>query len=141
MEFTAEQIAQMVEGRIEGDKNVKINQFSKIEEGKTGAITFLSNPKYAHYLYNTEASAVIVNEDLVLEEPVKATLIRVKNAYETVAHLLQVYESMKPKKVGIDSLAFVSPKAKVGKDVYIGAFAYIGDNVEIGDACQYIRTQ
>jgi len=136
MEFTAEQIAQMVEGRIEGDKNVKINQFSKIEEGKTGAITFLSNPKYAHYLYNTEASAVIVNEDLVLEEPVKATLIRVKNAYETVAHLLQVYESMKPKKVGIDSLAFVSPKAKVGKDVYIGAFAYIGDNVEIGDACQ-----
>ncbi|MCR4853806.1 MAG: UDP-3-O-(3-hydroxymyristoyl)glucosamine N-acyltransferase [Prevotella sp.] len=136
MEFTAKQIAQFVEGRVEGDENATVNTFAKIEEGREGAISFLSNPKYTHFLYETASSVVLVNEDLKLEHEVKATLIRVKNAYESVAKLLQLYESMKPKKTGIDSLAFVSPSAKIGDNCYIGAFAYIGEGVEIGEGSQ-----
>ena len=136
MEFTAKQIAEFVQGRVEGDENSVVNSFAKIEEGKTGAISFLSNPKYTHYIYETASSVVLVNEDLVLEHEVKPTLIRVKNAYESVARLLQLYESLKPKRKGIDPLAFVSPKATIGKDCYIGAFAYIADGVVIGDNSQ-----
>ena len=136
MEFTAKQIAQFVQGTVEGDENAIVNTFSKIEEGRKGAITFLSNPKYTHFIYDTEASVVLVDENLHLERETKATLIRVKNAYECVARLLQMYDSMKPRKSGIDSLAFVSPTAKVGENCYIGAFAYIGDGVVIGDGCQ-----
>lgn len=136
MEFTAKQIADLIGGRVEGNEQAKVNSFSKIEEGQEGAITFLSNPKYTHYVYETKASVVLVNEDLKLEHPVSATLIRVKNAYEAVARLLQLYEQMKPRKTGIDPLAFVSPKATIGKDVYIGAFACIGDGTVIGDGTQ-----
>ena len=136
MEFTAKQIAEFVQGRVEGDENSVVNSFAKIEEGKTGAISFLSNPKYTHYIYETASSVVLVNDDLVLEHEVKPTLIRVKNAYESVARLLQLYESLKPKRKGIDPLAFVSPKATIGKDCYIGAFAYIADGVVIGDNSQ-----
>ncbi len=133
MEFTAKQIAELIQGRVEGDENVAINTFAKIEEGKAGAISFLSNPKYLHYIYETKSSVVLINEDVALEKPVSATLIRVKNAYESVAKLLQLYESMKPKKTGIDPLAFVSTSATIGKDCYIAPFACIGDNVVIGD--------
>ena len=133
MEFTAKQIAEFVGGRIEGNENAAIHTFSKIEEGREGAISFLSNPKYTHYLYDTKSTIVLINEDVHLEKPVTPTLIRVKNAYECVAKLLQLYESMKPKKTGVDSLAFVSPSAKIGQDVYIGPFTYLGENVEIGD--------
>ena len=133
MEFTAKQIAEFVQGRVEGNEEATINTFAKIEEGKEGAISFLSNPKYTHYIYETKSSVILINEDVELEKPVSATLIRVKNAYECVAKLLQLYESMKPKKTGIDPLAFVSPTAKIGQDVYIAPFAYIGDNVTIGD--------
>ncbi|MBR7017871.1 MAG: UDP-3-O-(3-hydroxymyristoyl)glucosamine N-acyltransferase [Prevotella sp.] len=136
MEFSAKQIAEFIQGRVEGDENTTINTFAKIEEGKAGAISFLSNPKYTHYLYETQSSIVLVNEDLVLEHPVNATLIRVKNAYESVAKLLQLYESMKPKKTGVDPLAFISPTAKIGKNCYIGAFAFIGEGVTIGDNTQ-----
>lgn len=136
MEFSAKQIAQFVQGVIEGDENATVNTFAKIEDGKPGAISFLSNPKYTHYIYDTESSIVLVDKSVELEKPTKATLIKVDNAYECVAKLLQLYESMKPKKTGIDSLAFISPSAKIGKNVYIGAFAYIGDNVVIGDGCQ-----
>jgi len=136
MEFTAKQIAELIQGRIEGDENAVVNTFAKIEEGKKGAISFLSNPKYTHYVYDTESSAVLIDEDVELEKPTNATLIRVKNAYECVAKLLQMYDAMKPKKSGIDPLAFISPKTKVGENCYIGAFAYIGDGVEIGDGCQ-----
>lgn len=136
MEFSAKQIAQFVQGGIEGDENATVNTFAKIEDGKPGAISFLSNPKYTHYIYDTESSIVLVDKSVELEKPTKATLVRVDNAYECVAKLLQLYESMKPKKTGIDSLAFVSPSAKIGENVYIGAFAYIGDNVVIGDGCQ-----
>ena len=133
MEFTAKQIAEFVEGRVEGNENTAINAFAKIEEGKEGAISFLSNPKYIHYIYETKSSVVLINEDVELERVVQPTLIRVKNAYESVAKLLQLYDSMKPKKTGVDSLAFVSPSAKIGKDVYIGPFTFVGENVEIGD--------
>ena len=136
MEFTARQIADMIDGRVEGNENAAVNSFAKIEEGREGAISFLSNPKYTHFLYDTRSTIVLVNEDLELEQPVSATLIRVKNAYEAVARLLQLYDSMKPRKTGIDPLASVSPSATIGKDVYIGAFACIGDGVVIGDGCQ-----
>ena len=136
MEFTARQIAEMIDGRVEGNENAAVNSFAKIEEGREGAISFLSNPKYTHYLYDTRSTIVLVNDDLVLEQPVSATLIRVKNAYEAVARLLQLYDAMKPRKTGIDPLAFVSPSAIVGKDVYIGAFACIGDGATVGDGTQ-----
>lgn len=136
MEFSAKQIAQFVQGVIEGDENATVNTFAKIEDGKPGAISFLSNPKYTHYIYDTESSIVLVDKSVELEKPTKATLIKVDNAYECVAKLLQLYKSMKPKKTGIDSLAFISPSAKIGENVYIGAFAYIGDNVVIGDGSQ-----
>ena len=136
MEFTAKQIAELIQGRVEGDENTAVSTFAKIEEGVPGAISFLSNPKYTHYIYDTKSSVVLINEDVELEKPVSATLIRVKNAYECVAKLLQFYESMKPAKKGIDSLAYISPKAQIGEDVYVGAFAYIGDGVVLGKGSQ-----
>lgn len=136
MEFSAKQIAQFIGGKIEGDENAKVHTFAKIEEGEPGAISFLANGKYAHYLKETLSSIVLVDETIILEQPVKTTLIRVKNARDCVAKLLQMYEAAKPQKTGIDKLAFISPKATVGKDVYIGAFAYIGDGAHIADGCQ-----
>ena len=133
MEFTAKQIADMINGRVEGNPDATINTFAKIEEGKKGAISFLSNPKYTSYIYETESSVVLINEDVELTQPVTCTLIRVKNAYECVAKLLQLYASMMPKKTGIDPLAFVSKSAQIGENVYIAPFAYIGENVQIGD--------
>ena len=134
MEFTAKQIAEFVQGRVEGNENTTVNTFAKIEEGKEGALSFLSNPKYTHYLYDTKSSVILINEDVELEQEVAPTLIRVKNAYESVAKLLQLYESMKPKKTGVDPLAFVAPSAQIGKDVYIGPFTFVGENVKIGDS-------
>ena len=136
MEFTAEQIANVIGGRVEGNKDAKIHTFAKIEEGTEGAISFLSNPKYTHYLYNTKSSIVIVNEDLELEKDVDATLIRVKNAYESIAKLLQIYEANKPKKTGVAPQAYIAPSAKLGNNCYVGPFAYVGEGAEIGDGCQ-----
>lgn len=136
MEFTALQIAQMIGGRVEGDENARVSTFAKIEEGKPGAISFLSNTKYIHYIYDTKSSVVLVDESLQLEHEVPATLIRVKSAYEAVARLLQAYESMKPKKKGIHPMAFISPSATVGEDCYVGAFAYVGDGAVVGKRCQ-----
>lgn len=136
MEFTAKQIADFINGKVEGDANAAVNTFAKIEEGVPGALSFLSNPKYTHYIYSTKSSIVLVNNDVVLEEPVHTTLIRVDNAYECIAKLLQLYQASMPVKKGIDSLAFVSPTAKVGEDCYVGAFAYIGDNAVLGNGTQ-----
>ncbi len=133
MEFTAKQIADFIGGKVEGDDNASVNTFAKIEEGKKGAISFLSNPKYTHYIYSTESSIVLVNEDMVFDQPVNTTLIRVANAYECVAKLLQMYEAAKPKKKGIDSKASIAQSATIGKDVYVGAFACIGENAVVGD--------
>ena len=136
MEFTAEQIANVIGGRVEGNKDAKVHTFAKIEEGTDGAISFLSNPKYTHYLYNTKSSIVIVNEDVELEKDVDATLIRVKNAYESIAKLLQIYEASKPKKTGVAPQAYIAPSAKLGNNCYVGPFAYVGEGAEIGDGCQ-----
>ncbi len=136
MEFSAGQIAQFIQGTVEGNEGATVHTFAKIEEGKPGALSFLSNPKYTHYLYSTESSIVLVNNDLELEQPVKATLIRVPNAYEAVAKLLALYEMSKPKKKGIDSLAYIAPTAKIGEDCYIAPFAYIGENVTVGRGTQ-----
>ena len=136
MEFTAEQIANVIGGRVEGNKDAKVHTFAKIEEGTEGAISFLSNPKYTHYLYNTKSSIVIVNEDVELEKDVDASLIRVKNAYESIAKLLQIYEASKPKKTGVAPQAYIAPSAKLGNNCYVGPFAYVGEGAEIGDGCQ-----
>ena len=136
MEFTAKQIASFIGGKVEGDENATVHTFAKIEEGTPGAISFLSNPKYTHYIYNTKSSIVLINDDVELAQPVEATLIRVKNAYECVAKLLQLYQASLPKKTGISPQAFVSEKAKIGKDCFIGAFAYVGDGTVIGDNTQ-----
>lgn len=133
MEFSAKQIAEFIQGEIIGNENAIVHTFAKIEEGIPGAISFLSNPKYTPYIYTTQSSIVLVNRDFTPEEEIKATLIKVDNAYESLAKLLQLYEMSKPKRTGIDSLAFIAPTAKIGKDVYIAPFACIGDNAEIGD--------
>lgn len=135
MEFTAKQIAEFIQGHVEGDDNATVNTFAKIEEGKPGAISFLSNSKYTHYIYETEASIVLVDDSLKLDKEVSCTLIRVKSAYEAVAKLLQLYESMKPKKKGVSSLAFIDSTAKIGEDCYIGPFVAIGANATVGDGC------
>ena len=133
MEFSAKQIATFIQGEIVGDENATVHTFAKIEEGIPGAISFLSNPKYTSYIYETQASIVLVNKDFVPEQEIKATLIKVDNAYESLAKLLNLYEQSKPKRVGIDPLAFVAETAKIGKDVYIAPFACIGEYAEVGD--------
>ncbi|WP_294592288.1 UDP-3-O-(3-hydroxymyristoyl)glucosamine N-acyltransferase [uncultured Bacteroides sp.] len=133
MEFSAKQIATFIQGEIVGDENATVHTFAKIEEGMPGAISFLSNPKYTPYIYETQSSIVLVNKDFVPEHEVKATLIKVDNAYESLAKLLNLYEQSKPKHVGISPLAFIAETAKIGKDVYIAPFACIGDNAEVGD--------
>lgn len=135
MEFSAEQIAHLLQGTVEGNKNATVSNISKIEEGQANTLSFLANPKYNNYLYTTDASIVIINKDFVLDKPVKSglTLIRVENAYESFAKLLQVYQQVKGNKVGIEQPSFIHPSAKLGNDCYIGAFAYIGQNVKIGN--------
>lgn len=133
MEFSAKQIAAYIQGEIVGDENATVHTFAKIEEGIPGAISFLSNSKYTPYIYESKASIILVNKDFVPEHDIKATLIKVDNAYESLAKLLTLYEQSKPKLTGIDSLAYIAPTAKVGQNVYIGPFAYIGDYAEIGD--------
>lgn len=131
MEFSAQQIADFLQGEIQGDSSVKVSTFSKIEEGKSGTLSFLSNPKYNQYLYESEASIVLVNRDFIPEKPVKATLIKVDNSYEALAKLLYMVEQYKPKKVGVSHLAYISDKVKIGKNAYIAPFVYVGENAEI----------
>lgn len=133
MNFTAQQIAAYIGGTVDGDPEAAVNTFAKIEEGVPGAISFLANPQYEHYIYETRSSVVLVNNDFKPVQPVSATLVRVANAYEAVSRLLQLYESMKPRQTGISSLAFVAETAKIGKDVYLAPFAVVEDGAEIGD--------
>ncbi len=133
MEFTASQIASLVGGKVEGDPNAVVSTFAKIEEGHPGALSFLANPKYAHYIYDTQSSIVLVNEDFEAERPVKATLIRVKNAYETVAHLLQMVTAMTQQHpTGIEQPCFIAEGVEIPADAYVGAFAYVGAGAKIG---------
>lgn len=133
MKFSAKQIAEFIQGTIVGDENATVHTFAKIEEGIPGAISFLSNPKYTSYIYDTQSSIVLVNKDFEPEREVKATLIKVDNAYESLAKLMTLYEQSHPKRTGIDPLAYVAPTAKIGDNVYLAPFACVGDNAEIGD--------
>ena len=133
MEFSAKQIAEYIQGVIVGDENATVHTFSKIEEGIPGALTFLANPKYTHYIYETKASIVLVNKDFIPEGEITATLIKVDNAYESLAKLMTLYEMSKPKKTGIDPLASVAANARIGENVYIGPFACIEEGAVIGD--------
>lgn len=136
MEFEVQQVAQLIGGIVEGDPHAKINSFAKIEEGKPGAISFLANLQYEQHIYTTQSSVVLVSKTFEAKQPVSATLIRVDNPYECVAKLLQLYDSMKPKRTGIDPLAYIAPTAKIGKDVYIAPFAVVDDYAEVGDGTQ-----
>ncbi len=138
MHFTASQIAAHIGGRIEGSPDAKVSSVGKIEEAGEGQLSFIANPKYEEYLYTTRATILIVNEDLQVNGAVTPTLIRVQNAYNGFASLLQLYNRMMSgkKKQGIEQPAHVCDSAKLGKDVYIGAFSYIGENVTIGEGVQ-----
>jgi len=136
MEFTAQQIADALQGTVDGNANVTVSDLSKIEEGKPGSLSFLANPAYEKYLYETHASIVIVNQDFKPEKEVLATLIRVKDAYMAFAQLLELYQQSKPQKSGVSPKAYIADTAKVGNNVYIGEFAVIGDYTIIGDNCK-----
>jgi len=133
MQFTAHDISLLLNGTVEGDASVAVNQLAKIEEATEGSLSFLANPKYEQYLYTTNASIVIVNNEQQLAEPVKATIIRVANAYSAISVLLEIYNKIKLNKAGIEQPCFIHPSAQIGQNVYIGAFAYIGPNVIVGD--------
>ena len=135
MEFTAATIAGFLKGEIEGNADIKVNTIAKIEEGQTGALSFLSNPKYEHYLYITKSSVVLVNKSFVPAQKVEATLIKVENAYEAFASLLRLVDQARPRKKGIHATAIIESTAKIGSDVFIGPYAYIGENCIIGDGC------
>ena len=136
MNFTAAMIAEFLKGTVEGNPEVSISDVSKIEEGSPGTLSFLANPKYEKYIYETQSDIVIVNEDFKPQQPIGATLIRVKNAYESFAGLLRLYEQNKPKKSGISKLASVNQSAVLGKDLYVGEYAVVHENVVIGDGVQ-----
>ena len=133
MEFTISQIAEMLNGEVIGNPNVYINQLTKIEEGRENSLSFLSNPKYTEYLYKTKSSAVIVNKDFAPHQQLNTTLIKVKDAYASFAQLLRIVEDFQKKRDGIEQPCFIDKTAEIGKNIYIGAFAYIGKNVRIGD--------
>lgn len=133
MKFTAAQIAGILNGTVEGDESVAVSKLAKIEEGSKGSLTFLANPKYTHYIYSTQASITIVNNDFVASGELSTTLIRVENAYKAFSQLLEYYNQVKMNKTGIENPVFISESAKYGENLYLGAFSYIGENVKIGD--------
>jgi UDP-3-O-[3-hydroxymyristoyl] glucosamine N-acyltransferase len=134
MQFTAQQIALIVSGTIEGNPDITVSSFGKIEEATAGQLSFLANPKYNDYLYTTKASLIIVSENLQLQKNVTATLVRVKDAYTAFATLLTTYQNLKAQqKKGIETPSHIASTATLGTDVYIGAFAYVGEKVTIGN--------
>jgi len=133
MEFSAQQIADFLNGIVEGDATLKVGNFSKIEEGIPGTLSFLANPKYSQYIYDSNASVILVNKDFKAERKVKATLIRVDNAYESLAFLMSVVEQSKPLKTGISPRSEISETAQIGSNAYIAPFVFIADGVKIGN--------
>ncbi|MBI3139649.1 MAG: UDP-3-O-(3-hydroxymyristoyl)glucosamine N-acyltransferase [Sphingobacteriales bacterium] len=134
MQFPAAQIALLVNGKTEGDPTVMVHSFGKIEEAREGQLSFLANPKYEEFLYSTKASVIIVNEDYILRQPVTATLIRVRDAYSAFATLLSRYQEIKQQSLtGVQQPVFIAPTARYGQNVFIGAFAYLGENVTVGN--------
>ncbi len=132
MKFTALQIAGILEGDIVGNPEVEVSKLAKIEEGTKGSLTFLANPKYTQYIYNTKSSIIIVNKDFEPENELNTTLIKVDDAYKSFSKLLEYYNQIKMNKTGIEQPCFISESASYGANVYIGAFSYIGDNVSLG---------
>jgi UDP-3-O-[3-hydroxymyristoyl] glucosamine N-acyltransferase len=135
MEFNAAALAGFLKGEVIGDPETKINTVAKIEEGHPGALSFLANPKYEQYLYTTKSSIVLVNMNFVPTASVSATLIKVENAYEAFASLLQLADQARPRKKGVHPTAVIEPTATIGRDVYIGPYVYIGENCHLGDEC------
>lgn len=133
LKFTAQQIAEFLQGEVVGNKDVTVGELSKIEEGRPGTLTFLSNPKYTHFIYTTKADIVLVDKTFVPEQPIAATLIKVESAYQSLAKLLQLVDSLKPKKTGVHATAVVADSAVIGENVYIGAYAVVGEHVRIGN--------
>lgn len=133
MKFTAEQIAGILEGEVIGDPNIEVFKLSKIEEGTEGSLTFLANPKYKPFIYSTKASITIVNSDFISDATIYTTLIKVDDAYSAFTKILEYYNQIKLNKTGIEQPSFISDTAKIGSNVYLGAFCYIGDNVILGD--------
>ncbi|WP_299228267.1 UDP-3-O-(3-hydroxymyristoyl)glucosamine N-acyltransferase [uncultured Psychroserpens sp.] len=133
MNFTAQQIAGILEGDIVGNPDVEVSKLSKIEEGTEGSLTFLANPKYKSYIYSTKASITIVNKTFEPENEISTTLIKVEDAYKSFSKLLEYYNQVKLNKHGIEQPSFISESSKIGEDIYVGAFSYIGDNVKIGN--------
>ncbi|CEN32808.1 UDP-3-O-(3-hydroxymyristoyl)glucosamine N-acyltransferase [Capnocytophaga cynodegmi] len=133
MKFTALQIANILHGEVEGNPDLEVYKLSKIEEGEEGSITFLANPKYKNYIYTTEASVAIVNKTFEAESELSVTLVKVDDAYSAFSKLLEYYNQIKLNKKGIEDPSFISKSARIGQDVYIGAFSYIGENVVVGN--------
>jgi UDP-3-O-[3-hydroxymyristoyl] glucosamine N-acyltransferase len=132
MTFSAKQIADLLKGTVDGDPSITVNKLAKIEQGEPGSLTFLANPVYTPYIYSTNASIVVVNDSFIPDQPVKSTLIRVANAYEAFAQLLEVYNQIKLKKTGISERASIANTASLGENIFVGDFAVIGENVTIG---------
>ncbi len=133
MEFSAQQIAELLDGEVVGNPEVKVSELSKIEEGVPGSLSFLANPQYTPYIYSTNASVVIVNQSFTPEKEITSTLVKVPDAYAAFARLLEMYNQMRHNKSGVDKAAVVSESATLGEEVYIGATTVVGDNVQIGD--------
>ena len=133
MKFTAAQIAGILDGEVFGNPDAEVYKLAKIEEGTTGSLTFLANTKYANYLYSTSATIVIVNKSYELENEVKATLIKVDDAYSSFSKLLEYYNQVKLMKSGIEQPSVISEGVTYGEDLYLGSFCYIGKNVSIGN--------
>lgn len=133
MQFTAAQIALIINARIEGDPEAVVGSFGKIEEARHGQLAFLANPKYEDYLYTTGASVIIINQSQELKQPVSSTLLRVKDPYTAFATLLSTYQEMISRQMtGIQQPSYIDPSAKLGENIFVGAFAYIGENVKLG---------
>lgn len=137
MQFTAAQIAMMINGKVEGNADTSVASFGKIEEAQTGQLAFLANPKYEEFLYSTGASIIIINETQELKQPISATLIKVPDAYSAFATLLDKYQQIQRQQLnGIQQPAYISVSAKIGENVFIGAFAYIGENVVVANGAK-----
>lgn len=133
MEFTAKDIAALIGGTIEGNPEVKVNRLARIEDGEPGALSFLANPKYLPFIYNTQSSIILINDSFVPDQPIKNTLIRVEDPYTAFAKLLEMYDKMRNSKSGLSTLASISPSAIVGENSYVGDFVVISENVSIGN--------
>ena len=132
MKFTAAQIAELLNGTVDGNPDTEVDKLAKIEEGTKGSLTFLSNPKYTSYIYSTNASIAIVSDDFSIDQEIETTLIRVKDPYKAFSTLLTYYNQVKLNKSGIEQPIFISDSAVYGENIYLGAFSYLGKNVKIG---------